>query len=71
MIPEKRAPLPPGYTRDPNNPGLIKLTGEQAASENQYVREIRRLEERVRQLEEEVRSINNKLNKSVVENENV
>jgi len=58
-----RKPLPVGWVRDQNNPGLIKLTGPQAGEENALMKQIRKMDKRIDDLEKTVRELQDKLNK--------
>jgi hypothetical protein len=59
----ERKELPPGWVRDPNNPGLIKLSGPSAGSENALMITIRKMEKRIVDLEKKVEELHSKLNK--------
>lgn len=62
-----RTPLPKGWVRDKNNPGLIKLSGQEAQKENLKTNEIIKLNQRIDHLENEIGSLKrfilDKLNK--------
>ena len=58
-----RQTLPPGWIRDPNNPGLIKLSGSQAGEGNALINQIRKMDKRILKLEKTVKELEDKLNK--------
>lgn len=63
MFGENRKELPPGWIRDPDNPGLIKLSGTHAGRENSMMIAMRKMQKRIVNLEKKVEELQSKLNK--------